>query len=169
MLTLEWCSNCYPTLHIFLKDLQNNIIFNYFFLYFGLVINCKLSHLKEALDHKEVSEKGTWKDIEESIYICIWIIVFTSLCKLIKHLTRSPPIEWLIMFIFFPPEAENTISSFAAKPSIVSWNLRNWGKVSIWRTGTTVNLIETNTSNCLSNKLLIRVKFIPKHYQIYFN
>lgn len=33
------------------------------------------------------------------------IITLTSLCRDMKHFTRRPPIEWLMIFIFFPPEA----------------------------------------------------------------
>lgn len=51
--------------------------------------------------------------------------IITSLCKDMKHLTRRPPIEWLMMFIFFPPEALYTDSNFLAKHSIVSGNLKD--------------------------------------------
>jgi hypothetical protein len=52
------------------------------------------------------------------------ILILTSLCRHIKHFTRRPPIEWLMMFIFFPPEALYANSSCAANRSNVSGNLK---------------------------------------------
>lgn len=48
----------------------------------------------------------------------------TSLCRLMKHLTRSPPIEWVIMFILFSPAAVYIDSNFSARRFNVSWNLK---------------------------------------------
>lgn len=54
--------------------------------------------------------------------------IFTLLRKHMKHFTKRPPIEWLIILIFFPPEALYTASSFAAKRSNVSGNLQKQAK-----------------------------------------
>lgn len=50
--------------------------------------------------------------------------ILTSECRLMKHLTRTPPIEWDIIRTFLPPEAVYADSSFFEKVFIVSWSLK---------------------------------------------
>lgn len=85
----------------------------------GLKFTCKdgTDYLKVNKIKRKIKEEQKHKHLNVSSGL-------TSLCRLMKHLTRSPPIEWVIMFILFSPAAVYIDSNFSARRFNVSWNLK---------------------------------------------